>query len=209
LFGLELQEAVAGLTSIPFGVQFDELIRQQLVFVFALNLLGRSSVHLRAQSVDAFADLVDLDFDTSEHCRGRAVTLFEARDAGYVQRSVLGGEIAALLERGKALEATENLAFEGCALIISDGDFGIAGNDAVFLFAAFGGKACKLGSADFDTLADAGHLGIKLLEHVAGCHRMLFGVTPLGFEAVKEGGEFLDFTAKQEHARFAVAQSAF
>ncbi len=64
-----------------------------------------------------------------------------------------------------------------------------------FLFGPLGGEALQFELRDVEAFADASHLGIKLLQHVARRHGLMLGFTLFSVEAFKQGTEIFDFAA--------------
>jgi hypothetical protein len=206
LFGFHLEQAFAGLTGVLLSVEVEELIGEELILILTLNLLGGGGVDLRAEYVDPLTHLGDEGLDTLKDGGGGAVAFLESRDASDVLRGVLGGEIAALLQEGESRQACLHAAFEFSAPVFGGGDVGFARGDDAILFGAFRNEAMQFGAARIEALADASHLGLELLEHVAGRHGLLFGDALLFLEAIEQGSVLLDFSAQKKDAGFAVAQ---
>ena len=143
LFGFELQQAFAGLRGVALGFEVGGVLRELLVFGFALQLFGGGGFDLRGQRVDALAHLGEQRLDALQDGGGRAVALFERGHAGGMLRSRLRRFFAALAQSGQRFLRGGDLLFELDALQFQDFDFGLAGADDAFLLGALGGQALQ------------------------------------------------------------------
>jgi hypothetical protein len=113
-----------------------------------------------------------------------------------------------LTQRGEQLLSCRNLLLDlGTSLFkYSDPSPALSGDR--LLLGPLCGKTLQLSLGNAHTLADSGHLRIKLLEHVAGSHRLVFGLSLLAFEAIEKRREVSNFPAERQHSHFFLTKSA-
>ena len=129
---------------MALGLELDQLIGEQLVFVLALNLLGSGRIHLRAQGVHALADLIDLRLNAREDRSRRAMPLFKAGNPRHVQRGCSATPSRGAASARRAARGRRKSGLRGQRAFHQPQPISVLRrDDAVFLFAALCRQALK------------------------------------------------------------------
>ena len=157
------------------------------------NFSAADPFDLRCQRVNPLAHFRERSIQSAaaHRCRG-SMALLQRRDACSMLRS----RSAPTLRAGRRSISSDSCPAAICCSSSSPLHVAVcrsrtAARTSAFLLGALGRKSLQFQLATLQPLAHPAHLGIKLLQHVARRHRLLFRFALLALQPVEQGSESL------------------